>query len=762
MIRQIEFVAGFTRDDTPEERITKLHQLLAPTDPPPEDVALIAALLLLPTDGLSMPDLSPRRRKERTFEALIRQVERLTRERPLLMLFEDVHWTDPSTRDILDLLIKHLDKLRVLVVMTFRPEFAAPWTGHAGVTLITLSRLDRVDATSLAVRMTTEAKLPHELLERIVAQSDGVPLFVEELTKAVLETATHAALGASSIAMPATLQASLLARLDRMPVAKQIAQIGAVIGREFSHTLVAGVARMPDGQLARCLDELVESGLVFRRGLGSDADYTFKHALVQDAAYESLLRGRRAEIHASIVALAETDGGSGSIEPGILAHHCAQAGLTAKAASYYRVAGERSAERLVAAETKGHLYRGLQYAERLPPGPDRYRLEAELLIALGRILLPTLGQTHPETSRVLERAVEICRKSDDAAMLARSLYALGIVAEVRGDLRTAQAIGEEFLALAETSGDVSIAIAARVRLGAALLYQGRFAIARNSLSEALTLCTQGSHVLLDVAVSSTSDVSSLAYLASTFAYLGYADQAASYTERAIERARQLGPTSLVFALQNSIRASLALRDDALCHETAELQMAIAAEQGLPYFLASARCALGWVTARQGNTIEGLNMLTEGAASLEFLGAKISASVLNGLLMFDALAWSGRHSDAAAVLDDALEQSARTGANWLDAELNRCKAELLMTGLDRDATSAECQFRQAIDIARGQSAKLFELRAGIGLARLLGGQGRRAEAQTLLRPIYVWFTEGFNTPDLTDARTLLDELADAPT
>jgi predicted ATPase len=232
-----------------------------------------------------------------------------------------------------------------------------------------------------------------------------------------------------------------------------------VIGREFSHALVAEIAQVPDAQLAQGLHELVESGLAFRRGAGPDADYMFKHALVQDAAYESLLRGRRAEIHASIVALAEIDGIGGSIEPGILAHHCVQAGLIAKAASYYRLAGERSAERLVAEETKGYLYRGLQSAERLPPGPDRYRLEAELLIALGRILLPTLGQTHPETSNVLERAVAMCRKIDDAPMLARSLYALGIVAEVRCDLRSAQAIGEEFLALAESTGDIRIAIA---------------------------------------------------------------------------------------------------------------------------------------------------------------------------------------------------------------------------------------------------------------------------------------------------------------
>jgi tetratricopeptide (TPR) repeat protein len=378
--------------------------------------------------------------------------------------------------------------------------------------------------------------------------------------------------------------------------------------------------------------------------------------------------------------LAELDGVGGSIEPGILAHHCAQAGLIAKAASYYRIAGERSAERLVAAETKGHLYRGLQYAERLPPGPDRYRLEAELLIALGRILLPTLGQTHPETSTVLERAVEICGKSGDAAMLARSLYALGIVAEVRGDLRIAHAIGEELLALAETSGDISIAIAARVRLGAALFYQARFTAARVTLLEAQALCAQGAHVLLDVAVASTPDVSSLTYLAPTLAYLGYPDQAVMHAKQAVEKARQLGPISLVFALQAPIRTSMVLREEAQCREIAEMQMDIAKEQGLPYFMATARCAIGWVLARQGNPHEGLSMLLDGTASLDSLGTRVQTSIFNSL-MSDALASSGRQSDAVAVLDDALALAARTGAHWHNAELRRRKAELLMTGSD---------------------------------------------------------------------------------
>jgi tetratricopeptide (TPR) repeat protein len=420
------------------------------------------------------------------------------------------------------------------------------------------------------------------------------------------------------------------------------------------------------------------------------------------------------------------------------------------------MAGERSVARIVAEETRGQLERGLRLVGQLPHGPERYRLEAELLIALGRILLPTLGQTHPETRRVLERAVDVCRQIDDARMLARSLYALGIVAEVSDDVRTAEAIGAEFLALGTSTGDIGIAIAAHARLGPALFYQGRFVAARDTLSEGLALCVPGAYVALDVAVSSAPDLPLRAFLAPTSAYLGFADHAVACAEQAIERARQLGPTALAFALQHAIRTSVFLRDEAWCRVVAEMQMAIAEEQRLPYFLANARCALGWVRAQQGDVFDGLNMLTEGVATLEALGPTVLTSLVKCLIS-DAFVWAERRCDAMRALDDALTLSAATGAAWLDSELHRRKAELLISK-DRYLTAAETEFREAVDIARRQSAKLFELRAGSGLARLLCALGRRAEANALLVPIYSWFTEEVDLPDLADARTLLSELA----
>jgi class 3 adenylate cyclase/tetratricopeptide (TPR) repeat protein len=752
VIRQLEMAAGFARDDDPAGRAIKLKSLLALAKTPDEDVALVMALLL-PTQEPSILE-SPKRRTERTFDALISLVERLSIEHTLLMVFEDVHWADPSTLDFIDVLIRRIVHSSSLLILTFRPEFSAPWVGHAGITLLTLSRLDRDDATILATQLTSQRRLPAALIDNVVTQSDGIPLFIEELTRSVMESAEVTP--ASAIAVPATLHASLMARLDRIPVAKQIAQIGAVIGRDFPRTLVAGVTRLSEAQLTRGFDELVASGIAFRRGVGPDVVYTFKHALVQEIAYDSLLRRRRGELHAAIVELAEHTESDAGIEPGVLAYHCAQAGLTAKAANYYRIAGERSAERLGMAETRRQLEQGLQLAERLPAGPDRYRLEAELWIGLGRILLPTKGQAHPETRSALSRAVDICRRFDSGAMLIRALYGLGIVEEVRGDLRGAQTIGEELVALAAARNDPSIALAARARLGSALFYQGRFMAAQDVLSQAVDLLAQGTPMSFDVAVSSTPALPVLSFMANTFACLGNTDEAVTYSQQAVRQARQLAPTSLAFALHGQLRTAIIMDDVPWCRETAEQQVALCEEYSLPPFLSNALCALGWTSARCGNAPEGLRLLTEGTRMLDALGSKVSASMISGL-MADTLALSGRTSDAMAVLDEALALAVQTGAAWLDAELLRRKAELLSCGPPGDPVAVEAEFQRAIDIARSQSARLLELRASLGLSKLLCRDGRRDEAHVLLRSICGWFAEQSGAADVADAHSLLAAL-----
>ncbi len=412
VITRLEYQAGFVRHDSPQDKLRKLEVLLTPGSPSSEDVSLIADLLGIPANASYQKlELSPYRRKYRTFDSLTHRLAALARQRPLLVLAEDVHWADPSSLELLDKMIGLLSDLPILLIVSFRPEFVPPWDGHPNATLITLNRLNRGDAERLATEIMVGRALPQALLDRIVIQSDGVPLFIEELTRSVLENVESYAGSPALLTVPETLQALITARLDRLPAAKRVAQIGAAIGREFSQSLLAAVTKIPDKQIVNGLGELVGHGLASRRGELADAIYTFKHALVQEAIYDSLLRRRRAEIHARIVEAAESDVSLGMTEPGLLGYHCAQAGLLAKAASYYRIAGGRSAERAAVAETRIYLERGLEFAGNLQETPDRHRLEAELLIALGRILMATRGSNDPDARSAIQRAVAVCRQA---------------------------------------------------------------------------------------------------------------------------------------------------------------------------------------------------------------------------------------------------------------------------------------------------------------------------------------------------------------
>jgi class 3 adenylate cyclase/tetratricopeptide (TPR) repeat protein len=762
VITRLEYEAGFVRHDSPRDKLRKLEVLLMPGSPSLEDVSLIANLLGVPLDASCQKlELSPYRRKYRTFDSLMHRLAALARQRPLLVLAEDVHWADPSSLELLDRMIGLLPDLPILLIVSFRPEFAPPWIGHPNATLITLSRLNRDDAERLATEVMIGHALPQALLDRIVTQSDGVPLFIEELTRSVLENSESYTGPLTTLSVPETLQALLTARLDRLPAAKRVAQIGATIGREFSQSMLAAVAKMPERQLVDGLDALVGSGLASRRGELTDPIYAFKHALVQDAVYDGLLRRRRAEIHARIVGVAESDASLGVTEPGLLGYHCAQAGMLAKAASYYRIAGGRTEERAAVAETRTYLERGLEFAGSLPENPDRHHLEAELLIALGRILMATRGATDPQADSAVQRAVAVCRKLDSPEMLARSLYSLCTVAESRAELMEAEAIGEELRALAADSGDMGIAIAAHVRLGILRYYRGQFAAARDHFAEALALSEAGTRELRDMAMAPDPPYAA-AYLCVALAHLGYIEQAISCGESAVEGAKKLGLSSPAFPLVLSMwaRTLEVLRDTEQCAACSRTVVAICEEQGFLHLLAGGQCRLGWVVAKQGDIGKGKALLSEGIAAFGTMGSRLWPAA-GRYYLADVLALSGQRDEALAVLEEVLEFSRATGACWMDAELHRKKGEVLLACAHGNGAQAELEFRQAMDIARNQSARLFELRAATSLARLWSGQGRLAAARDLLRPIYGWFSDGPEIPDLQEARALLGALDATP-
>jgi class 3 adenylate cyclase/tetratricopeptide (TPR) repeat protein len=760
IVSRLEYDARFLRADPPIEKLRKLEHLLHRTGTSAEDAALIADLLGIPVgDPYPTLDLSPQAKKQRTQEALMRQIVAVARKRPLLILAEDVHWADPSSLELLDRVIGLLSELPILMMVSFRPEFAAPSRGDPNETRINLSRLGRRDAERLATEATLGHVLPPALIAGIVERSDGVPLFVEELAKSVLETAVDAALP-PSLTVPGTLQALLTARLDRLPAGKRVAQVGAAIGREFSLSLLAAVGGIPDGQVTNGLDELVESGIASRRSEPADAVYTFKHALVQEAIYGSMLRRWRAEIHARIVAAAEQDPSLGVTEPGLLGYHRAQAGLLAKAASYYRIAGGRSAERAAVAETRIYLERGLQVAGNLPEGPDRHHLEAELLIALGRILMAARGSNDPIARQAIQRAVAVSRKLGSSEMLARSLYSLGIQAETRVELSKGHAVGEELRDLAVHSGDAGIAIAAQVRLGHVAYYQGRFPAARTCFAEALALCARGTRELRDVAIAPDPPLAT-AFLGIALAHLGYIEQAISYGKSAVEDAERLGWSSPAFPLILSIwaRTLELLGDIEQCGACSENLVAVCEGQGFSYLLAAGRCQLGWVVAKQGDFAKGKTLLLEGIAASRTAASRLRPE-RGKYLLADVLALSGQRDEALVLLDEVLEFSRATGACWMDAELHRKKGELLLSA-DSDRANAEQELCQALATARDQSAKLLELRAATSLARLWSSVGRRQAAQELLRPLYDWFSHGQEIPDVNEAQSLLEELDAEP-
>jgi class 3 adenylate cyclase/tetratricopeptide (TPR) repeat protein len=760
IISQIEHAAGFGRDDPLEDKFRKLEIALAPTHPSEEELSLLAQLVSLPIEG-RLPTLgySPQRTKEKTLDALCHRLERLAIVRPTLIILEDAHWADPTTRELLDLTVDRLRSHPILLVMTFRTEFAAPWIGQIGVTLITLNRLGRRDAAAIATRIDSSSTLPRELLDWIVNQSDGVPLFIEELTMSVVEDRLAAPEGAPVRTVPRTLQGSLMARLDRLASAKQVAQVGAVIGREFSYELLAAVASMREPTLREGLDHLVASGLLFGRGRPPAARYRFKHALVQDAAYESLLRRSRRAIHAAIVeAVKQLVPEAELIEPELLGHHCAQAGLAEQAADYYRRAGEQSITRSAIAEARAHLERGLALARSIPESLARYAQEAGLLLALGSVAIIGEGYGAPGLATSLARAVALSRQADQRQLLVRALFGEWTYRVHAGDHATAQTIAREMVELAELEDDAIVRIVAATSLGISYAYAGRLIEARDLFLKCLAEPNIGAAAGLGSPHPQDHEVLARTYLARVLACLGESSEAADEAYKAIDRARELRHyPSLAVALMMGCRQAWLLRDPVLVGQRATELIALSEQQGFPYWLARGRCYAGWVAIMEGRVEDGLALLTEAASHLDTTDVAMGHVAA---LVGDAYARAGHLSTALQYIEDALRVSAKTGEVWLDAELYRLKGVVLGAGAATNAKSAEMHLLRALDIARSQGAKLWELRAAISLARLWSRYRKFSEALELLTPLRGRFGEAGSTPDLTEAAMLIGELVDA--
>ncbi len=759
VIALLERAARLSRADPPERQLGRLEALLAlASDDLAEAMPLIADLLALPTGERYPPlDLSPQARKERTLAALIEQLVGLAGKQPVLALYEDVHWIDPTSLELLELVVERVQQVRILVVITFRPEFVAPWSGYAHVTSLSLSRLGRRQVADMVERIAGGRHLPAEVLEQILARTDGVPLFIEELTKSVLESGLLKDVGDGfelsgrlpSLAIPASLHDSLMARLDRLASIKEVAQIGASIGREFSHQLLAAVAHRPDGQIRTALDQLVASGLVLRRGTPPAATYSFKHALVQEAAYQSLLKSRRVQIHAEIAQAMSSE--VAAVQPEHLARHYTEAGLIDEAIRNWERAGVLAYKRSTYREAAAHLGHALELMRLLPETAERDARELELLTRLGSAYIASRGHGAPEVEEVYARARVLCAQVGDDAHLSDVLQGRRLFFMMRADLGQARQAAEELIELGERLNRTESSIEGYRGRGIVRFYGDDFVEAHADLERAIALYELDRHRGRARRYQADPAEACLSYSARSLWFLGYPEQAQRRNREALALAEKLAdPFSLAEALVWRAELALMLRRADASRQLAQAARGYATEQGFPLFAGMAEIMEGQSLVVEGEAEGGREHIVRGIERYTRTGSQLILPRFLGWLA-EALGAEGRVDEALATLLDALERAEVGDERWCQAELQLTHGKLLLRLDAPDLALVERRFLEALDTASRQQAKSLELRAATSLAGVLAEQDRGPEARALLGQVLGWFTEGLETLDVQDAR-----------
>jgi class 3 adenylate cyclase/tetratricopeptide (TPR) repeat protein len=766
-IRQIERTAKFRREDTAEQRLGKLEAVLAlATDDLSEVVPLAANVLSIPVGGRYSPlNFNPQQTKRKLFKALQAQVEGLAGKQPLLMVWEDVQWSDPTSRELLDLTIDWTPSLPILLVITYRPEFVAPWVGRSHVTLLALNRLPPRRCVEVVAAVTGGKALPKEIVDQIVDRTDGVPLFIEEMTKAVVESGAVADAGdvytlggpLPPLRIPTSLNASLLARLDRQASVREVAQIGAALGRQFSHEVISAVARMPRQKLDNALAQLASAELILRSGSPPDAEYTFKHALVQDAAYGTLLRGRRQQLHHQIAATLE--GQFPEIveaQPELLARHFAEAGLVEKAAGYWLRAGDLAIERWAMAEAVSQLRKGLNVLSRMADDDASREQELNLQIKLGHALFATKGYAALESGEAFAHALQVSKQLYRQPKL-EVLIGQFTFHVARGDLEKAEHQAERLRHLSETRDDRRWKAAGLAISGFISFLRGKFVEARTYYGAALSLWEP----VYSPSVPSPDDphVASLIVLSRTLLCLGCVDQARLRRDEALAEAQRISPYNRAYALCDAWSGDWAIEGKTAVHtmlQSAEAALAVSREQNFPMFLGLGNIMRGWCLAAMGQTLEGIPLITQGITLRRRDAGCVLTLPFFLVTLAEVYGMASQPEEGLNRLAEAGQLIETTQERWAEAEMHRLRGTLLLSMHEHAA--AEDSYRHALAVAQRQSAKFWELRAALDLARLWRDQGKRTEARELLAPIYGWFTEGFKTPVLKDAKVLLHELA----
>ena len=770
LIDLLERVAlRFEREESPLQKLRKLEGFVVQYGLPLADaVPLFAALLSLPLPADYAPlTLSPEQQKQQTLHALLTILLRIAAQQPVLFVMEDLHWVDPTTLDLLRLLVDQGPTTRILALFTCRPDFSPPWTGRTHLTQVTVHRLPRRQAVEVIRQVAHGKTLPPEVVEQIVARTDGVPLFVEELTKMVLEAGLlqecddryELTSPLPPLAIPATLHDSLMARLDRLATVKGLAQLGATLGREFSYELLRAVSPWDEATLQRGLHQLVEAEFLYQQGLPPQATYVFKHALIQEAAYQSLLKSTRQQHHQRIAEVLEARFPDRcETQPELLAQHYTEAGVMVQALSYWQRAGQRALQRSAHVEAISHLMKGLEVLKALPDGAERAQQELNLQTTLGPALMAIKGFAAPEVGQAYARARALCRELGDTPQLFPVLHGLWRFYVNRAEFQTARELGEQLLTLAQHLRDRALLLDAHRAVGQTAFWLGDMTRSRAHMEQGIALYNAQQSPTHAVLYVSDSGVVCRSFVAWALWLLGYPDQAQQSIHEALILAQELAhPFSLAYALTFATIVHWFRREGPAAQEYIEAAMTLARIQEFSDFLALGTLLGGWVLAEQGQREEGIAQIHQGLDAYRATGAEVFRPSFLAILA-EAYGKAGQSEEGLTVLAEALATAHTTGGHWWEAELHRLKGELRLQQAAESGDEAEACFHQALDVSRHQEAKSLELRAAMSLSQLWQQQGKRAEAYELLAPIYGWFTEGFDTADLQEARTLLEELA----
>jgi TOMM system kinase/cyclase fusion protein len=751
------------REDTPEAKVQKLESNLNSLGfALPETVPLFGALLSIPCEPKYAPlSLPPEQQKVKTLEALVSMLLRIALNRPALFVIEDMPWVDHSTIECLNELIDFLPSSRILVVLTGRPEFRPPWSTCRHLHKITLERLSSANVLSIIEQASKEKGLPPQMIERIAATSDGVPLFVEELTHMVVESWHPIETGqVAQLAVPGTLRDLLLTKLDRLRgVGKEVAQVGSILGRDFHYELIRHVSPFDELSLQDGLEMLTDAGVLHSNGRPPESNYVFKHALIQQAAYQSLAKSERQRHHRRAAeVLSEVFKEIAEFQPELLAHHHTEAGHPQEAIAFWEKAGQRATQRSALVEAIDHYTRAREALKTLPEDLDRDKKELALLLALGAPLMSVHGYANPEVEKTYARARELAHVAGAQADIFPAMQGLWQYYFVRGMLPASRELGNQLLEIADHCANPTFLLLAHRSIASSAFLQGDFETCRAHAQAGLGIYDVREHGLLAMRTGQDPGVAHGVYLAWALWMLGYPDQSLTRVSETIELAKRLNhPMTVAYALCFAALIRNHRGDHADAHELSQTALDITVPNKFALWTAWSKMQRGWAMAGMKDYEQGIPLMKEGLEGWKNTGARVGFTFFP-VTLAEMYLHAGQYSEAARLLEDAAPMVGKNDEHFYEPELFRLKGECCLSGAserDGGAADASAHFARGIEVARALSAKSWELRLAASRSRLLGIRGKTAEAADALRVTYGWFTEGFETADLRTARHQID-------